>query len=215
MPTKPASARARTRPAAARGPSAHVQQKQDRKRREILDAAAAVFAEHGYFNATMKHIAERLEMQPGSLYHYFPSKEAALEEICRVSAVEFCDRLREIIARGGPAVDMVREGMLSHLTSDRRAYVESFAFSRRNLPPGVLAELNTLARNYRQLWRKVFTLGAERSEWRAGLDADVAADAVLALCNSAATILGHRRSGDAQKSAALWIDLFLHGSVKR
>ncbi len=197
-----------------RAPSAHVKQKQERRREAILDAAAVVFAERGYFNATMKDIAERLGMRPASLYHYYPSKEAALEEMCRISAVEFCERLRAIIASGGSAVAMVRAGMMTHLTSDRRAYVENFAYSRRNLPSSVVKELNTLARAYRQLWKKIFIHGAERGEWRSDIDIDVAADAVLALCNSAATTLPRRKNAD-QDAALKWIEMFLQGACKR
>lgn len=207
-------ARRNERSAAEREPSPHVKQKQDRRRQDILDAAAVVFAEHGYFNATMKDIADRLGMRPASLYHYFPSKETALEAMCRVSAVEFCEQLRAIIARGGPATAMVRAGMLAHLTSNRRAYVENFAYSRRNLPAGVVKELNTLARAYRQLWKKIFMHGAERGEWRSDLDVDVAADAVLALCNSAATTLPRRKNAD-EDAALKWIEMFLQGARKR
>lgn len=199
----------------AREPSAHVRRKQDRRRSDILDAAAAVFAERGYFNASMKDIADRLGMQPGSLYHYFPSKEAALEEMCRLSAVEFCETLRAILAKGGAATDMVREAMLAHLTSERRAYVEVFAFSRRNLPPGIVDDLNNLARAYRQIWKRIFQYGAARGEWRDGLDADVAADAVLALCNSAAATLSRRKTADPRRAASMWVELFLDGTKRR
>lgn len=202
-------------PGTQRMPTPHVQRKQDRRRRAIMDAAAFVFAERGYFNATMKDIADRLGMGPASLYHYYPSKEAALEDMCRVSAIEFCERLRAIINRGGPAVAMVRAGMLAHLTSERRAYVENFAFSRRNLPAGIVRELNTLARAYRQLWKKIFIHGAGRGEWRNDLDPDVAADAVLALCNSAAATLPRRRNADPGETAMQWIELFLQGTRRR
>ncbi len=220
MPIKPADATKRSaRPHASaaprREPTPHVRQKQEARRRSILDAAALVFAERGYFTATMKDIADRLGMRPGSLYHYFPSKEAALEAICRTSGQEFCENLRAILARGGPAVAMVREGMLAHLTSERRAYVESFAFSRRNLPEGILDDLNNLARAYRQIWRRIFILGVEQDEWREGLDPDIATDAVLALCNSAATTLSHRKSGDPRKVASMWVDIFLDGTRRR
>jgi len=86
--------------------------------------------------------------------------------------------------------------------------------SRRNLPAGVVKELNTLARAYRQLWKKIFVLGAERGEWRSDLDVDVAADAVLALCNSAATTLPRRKNADAG-AALKWVELFLQGTRKR
>ena len=209
------AARKRSEKLALREPSAHVRQKQDRRRSDILDAAAAVFAERGYFNTSMKDIADRLGMQPGSLYHYYPSKEAALEEMCRLSAIEFCEGLRAIHAKGGTASAMVREGMLAHLTSKRRAYVEIFAFSRRNLPPGIVDDLNNLARAYRQIWRKIFLHGAESGEWREGLDPDIAADAVLALCNSAAATLSRRKSADPRKAATMWVDIFLDGTRRQ
>ena len=211
-PRRAAKPRARK---AERAPSEHVRRKQESRRRDILDVAAEVFAERGYFSASMKDIAERLGMRPGSLYHYFPSKEAALEEMCRVSAIEFCDKLRAIVAEGGSAVAMVRAGMLAHLTSERRAHVEIFAFSRRNLPAGAVEELNNLARAYRQIWRRIFVHGAERGEWRRDLDPDVAADAVLALCNSAAGTLSRRKSIDSRKAASLWVDIFLEGAQRR
>ena len=198
-----------------RAPSDHVRRKQDRRRSDILDAAAAVFAERGYFNTSMQDIADRLGMQAGSLYHYYCSNEAALEEICRLSAVEFCENLRAILAKGGPASAMVHEGMLAHLTSSRRTYVEVFAFSRRNLPDAIVDDLNNLARAYRQIWKRIFQHGAERGEWREALDPDIAADAVLALCNSAASTLSRRKSVDARKAATMWVDLFLNGTRKR
>ena len=45
-------------------------------RERILAAAAHVFAEHGYAAGTTNRIAERARVSIGSLYQYFPSKEA-------------------------------------------------------------------------------------------------------------------------------------------
>lgn len=42
----------------------------------LLEAAAAVFAERGYAAATMTEIAARAQAPIGSLYQFFPSKEA-------------------------------------------------------------------------------------------------------------------------------------------
>src|SRR5229473_524595 len=43
---------------------------------ELLEAAAAVFAEKGYEAATMTEIAARARAPIGSLYQFFPAKEA-------------------------------------------------------------------------------------------------------------------------------------------
>jgi AcrR family transcriptional regulator len=47
----------------------------------LLDAGAAVFAEKGYDAATMTEIAERAGAAIGSLYQFFPSKEALAEAL--------------------------------------------------------------------------------------------------------------------------------------
>ncbi len=48
----------------------------EQKRREILGAAAATFARHGYHGTNLQRVAESAGMGKSSLYHYFPTKEA-------------------------------------------------------------------------------------------------------------------------------------------
>lgn len=60
------------------------QPKQERAaetRQRILDAAAHVFAEHGYAAGTTNRIAERAGVSIGSLYQYFPNKDAVLRAL--------------------------------------------------------------------------------------------------------------------------------------
>ncbi|MEU6604100.1 TetR/AcrR family transcriptional regulator [Streptomyces shenzhenensis] len=50
-------------------------------RDRVLTAAAHVFAEHGYAAGTTNRIAERARISIGSLYQYFPNKDAILAEL--------------------------------------------------------------------------------------------------------------------------------------
>ncbi|MCW5774402.1 MAG: TetR/AcrR family transcriptional regulator [Rhodospirillaceae bacterium] len=163
--------------------------RQLRRRREIMDAAADIFARKGYHAATTRDIADRLGMQPGSLYYYIESKEAALEEICRIGGAEFGDNLETVLASGKPAAAMIRDAIGHHLQSDRRHYVTCFAHNRRFLPEAVLPEMNRMARRYTKLWEDLFRIGAERGELRAGLDVRLAATGAVAMCNGAVAYL--------------------------
>jgi AcrR family transcriptional regulator len=46
----------------------------NRRQDEILEAAAALFAERGYSEATTEMLAERLGVGKGTIYRYFPTK---------------------------------------------------------------------------------------------------------------------------------------------
>jgi AcrR family transcriptional regulator len=60
--------------------------RQERSRRtveRILDAAAHIFHEQGYTAATTNDIADEAEVSIGSLYQYFPNKDALLVALTR------------------------------------------------------------------------------------------------------------------------------------
>ncbi|RJQ82872.1 TetR/AcrR family transcriptional regulator [Pseudonocardiaceae bacterium YIM PH 21723] len=50
-------------------------------RQRILTAAAHIFAEHGYAAGTTNRIAEQARISIGSLYQYYPNKDAILAEL--------------------------------------------------------------------------------------------------------------------------------------
>ena len=45
------------------------------RRQQILEAAAACFAQRGFHQTTMHHICQQAELSPGAVYRYFPGKE--------------------------------------------------------------------------------------------------------------------------------------------
>ncbi|WP_442945561.1 TetR/AcrR family transcriptional regulator [Nocardia sp. SSK8] len=57
------------------------QQRATQTRAWILTAAAQVFAEHGYAAGTTNRIAARAGVSIGSLYQYFPNKDAILRAL--------------------------------------------------------------------------------------------------------------------------------------
>ncbi len=71
-----------TQPAPAdRAPRAPQQERGQRRVEQILDAAEGVFVDVGVGAATMQMIADRASASVGSLYHFFPNKEAIVEAL--------------------------------------------------------------------------------------------------------------------------------------
>lgn len=86
---------------------------QDRSRRtveRILDAAARVFHEHGYAGATTNDIADAADVSIGSLYQYFPNKDALLMALTKRHIESTTTGLTDLVGRLSPAPDL--EGIL-------------------------------------------------------------------------------------------------------
>lgn len=57
------------------------EEKSERSRRAVLDAALSLFSHQGYRGTTMRDIAERAGVSTGNVYHHFPDKEAIFLEL--------------------------------------------------------------------------------------------------------------------------------------
>lgn len=74
------------------GQRAPQQDRGHRRVEQILDAAESVFAEVGVDAATTNQIAERAGASMGSLYHFFPGKDAIVLAVARRLAERIRDR---------------------------------------------------------------------------------------------------------------------------
>ncbi|HQA50206.1 MAG: TetR/AcrR family transcriptional regulator [Syntrophomonadaceae bacterium] len=55
-------------------------------REKLLHQYFEMFAHQGYLDVTMRQIAEELGVSTGTLYHYFPSKKALLEQLFHMAS---------------------------------------------------------------------------------------------------------------------------------
>ena len=90
-------------------------------RERILTAAAHVFTEHGYAAGTTNRIAERARISIGSLYQYFPNKDAILVELLTKHLDDGIAATRAHLAAQQPATveealrGLVRTAIENHL----------------------------------------------------------------------------------------------------
>lgn len=55
--------------------------RQENRRGELLDAAAAAFARHGYDGTSIRDIAAEVGVQPSSIYYFFRAKDDLFEAV--------------------------------------------------------------------------------------------------------------------------------------
>lgn len=70
----------------------------DRRRGEVVESAARVFAERGYAETAVAQLAVELGLATGALYHYFAGKEDLLIEICDQLMEPLLAACRELLA---------------------------------------------------------------------------------------------------------------------
>ena len=195
--------------------SDYKRRKHRQRRDEVLDAAAAVFAEKGFHAATLKDIAERVGVLPAGLYHYVDSKEAALIEVCRRSGRAFLEAMKASLEADRPAPALLRDAIRRHIQNNRRELVYIFAFRRSGLPGAVLPDLQRMANEYQAMWEAVIARGVERGEIAPGTDPHTAAIALLAMLNGAVEWYGRMPPDAIDAVARRFADFILDGLIPR
>ncbi|MGH2887727.1 MAG: TetR/AcrR family transcriptional regulator, partial [Solirubrobacteraceae bacterium] len=85
----------------------------DERRRQLLDAGAALFAEHAYEEISMRDIAQAAGVSKPLLYHYFPSKI----DLFKAAVSEKAAELQQVIEPAGEGAP------LEQLTNSLDAYL--------------------------------------------------------------------------------------------
>jgi AcrR family transcriptional regulator len=131
------------------------------RRRDILLAAARVFARDGYVDATLDDVATQMGVTKGVIYYYFPSKEAIFTEIRATAIREAIERLEAIVARGEAPAAMLRAAvhdLVGHIFDDLDRFANVLTAGRR-LSDESRDVVRTLQRRYEGLLRGIIRSG--------------------------------------------------------
>lgn len=189
-----------------------------RKRRaEIIDAAAAVFAAKGYHGANTTDIADRLGMRQASLYYYFRSKEEALAEVCEIGVGDYVENLKAIVASKKPAAAKLRAMVQAHMAPffSRTDYVRVFLRDRFHVPEPKRRRIRRLTREYEHFVERILKGGKASGELNPALDPRIMAFAIIGLCNAAAFLYDRKRNGPIERFADKYADLVVFGVLRR
>ncbi|MCZ7566390.1 MAG: TetR/AcrR family transcriptional regulator [Burkholderiales bacterium] len=186
-----------------------------RKRRaaETTAAAARVFAERGYHGATTQDIADVLGIRQASLYYYFRSKEAALEEVCLDGVGAYVARAAAIMRGPGSAADKLAQLVRHHIAPwrDRADFTRVFLRERHNLPDASRHRVGRYARRYERIFQQVLEAGVAAGEFRRDLDCRIATLGAIGMCNAASAWYGVEPGATLERIAGVFAALLLEG----
>jgi AcrR family transcriptional regulator len=184
-----------------------------RRAHEIIDAAARVFAERGYHGTTTQAIADVLGMRQASLYYYFPSKEAALEEVCARGTDGFLEGAERVMQMNVPPLEKLRLLIASHLAPIETMpdYVRVFINERRYLPDPSRKRVGRKSRRIERCFEQVIQAGIDDGSIRQGTDARLAMLAVLGMCNAVINWRDSDRANDIGGIASGFADILAKG----
>ncbi len=149
--------------------------KSERTRQRILDAAARTFRDKGYAATTLNDIANAARLRAGSIYYHFESKEQILEEVFDIGIKRISDAvIRDVgaLPDDAPPSEKIRVGMETHL----RTLLQHGPYASANIrvfgqsPRSVQLKTMRLREVYEDFWRDLFTEAREAGEIERNFD---------------------------------------------
>jgi TetR/AcrR family transcriptional regulator, cholesterol catabolism regulator len=186
---------------------------QDR-RAQILATASEMFARKGIRSTTVREIADAVGVLSGSLYHYFDSKDAMVEEIL----MGFLDAIRaqygEVLARNEGAAQSLRDLVFASLQvareqPDATAIYQNELQYLRETPR--FKDVQAAAAEVQEVWLGILERGVADGSFRD----DIAPRVFHRLIRDAVWLSGRGHRGDGGYSTGELADaitsIFLDG----
>ncbi|HHW40022.1 MAG TPA: TetR/AcrR family transcriptional regulator [Syntrophomonadaceae bacterium] len=157
------------------------------KSAQIFEAAAGVFAEKGFHAATVEEIASRAGIGKGTVYEYFPSKEALFRAMLKAGMQSYLAAVRERLKRPASARGALEQIALAHacFVREKGALARLIADEQGCLAPWAREWVFRMRERKLEAIAKLIARGAEQGEFRPvnpRLAAEVFLGVVGAIC---------------------------------
>lgn len=161
------------------------------KKRQILDGARRIFLENGFDGASMNDITRAAGVSKGTIYAYFPSKEALFEELIRQDKREQAESMTPITDEGVSIREMLETLGLRML----KALLTPESIARIRLVMGISPRFPSIGRTF---YETGYAYGVEK----------------LGACLARKQAQGLIDLDDAQEAARVFFDLSFSRPVR-
>lgn len=175
------------------------------RKREILAAAARVFARRGYHVATTDDIAAEMGVTKGVVYYYFRAKEDIFFEVINSAIDTAIARLGAIVAVPSDSADTLRRALAAHIDynlneAEDGYYAVLVARELKSLPEEKRARIIAGHRRYVRGFSAIIGIGMAEGRFVAG-NPGVAAATLIAAAND--VCFWFRRDGVLDREAVV------------
>jgi AcrR family transcriptional regulator len=159
--------------------------KSQRRRQELIDAAAKIFQDKGYEAASIQDVADALGILKGSVYYYIDSKEdllfAAIQEV-HESALANMEKIRTLDEDPLTLIRLFIESHVKHV-SDNLVKATVFFHDFRSLDPERHKYIVAERDSYDAFLRELITRGQTTGQICKDVDPKLTTLAILGMMN--------------------------------
>ncbi len=145
--------------------------KSAQSQKRLLDAAAKIFRDYGYAGTTMRAIAEEAELQAGSIYYHYKSKDELIGEVLDIGINAVIDGVRaatQALPPEATGIARIETAIRAHLSSILEFGDYTLATRRvfGQVPDEIRANNLKLRDSYAAMWREILLEAQRRGELR-------------------------------------------------
>jgi len=146
------------------------------RRDELLDLAAAMFAERGLRATTVRDIADSAGILSGSLYHHFSSKEEMVDEVLRGFLDWLFLRYQEIVATEPNPLERLKGLFMASFEAIEHRHAQVVIYqdeAKRLSGQPRFSYVDERNKEQRKMWLDLLNQGIEEGCFRPDLDVDL------------------------------------------
>lgn len=180
---------------------------------KIKQESILLFEKKGFSETSIQDIVEALGVTKGTFYYYFQSKEELLMDIHLGYIDDLLERQQKIIASGTKSRDIL-VGIVELLIGDIEEHGPSgrvFFREMRHLGEANAEEVKRKRERFRLEIEGLIRKGIKESEFRSGIQPDIAAFAILGVTNWSYQWFHPGGAIPADRLAEIFSDMILNG----
>lgn len=184
---------------------------------KIKQESILLFEKKGFSETSIQDIVEALGVTKGTFYYYFQSKEELLMDIHLGYIDDLLERQQKIIASGTKSRDIL-VGIVELLIGDIEEHGPSgrvFFREMRHLGEANAEEVKRKRERFRLEIEGLIRKGIQESEFRSGIQPDIAAFAILGVTNWSYQWFHPGGAIPADRLAEIFSDMVLNGIIEK